>query len=774
MSFTNKTEESLQMVPIQEDPRRFLVSKRVLLTDAFMTLFIRGGGIMVILAVAGIFFFILSQILPLFQGAHVKAISSVETAALPAGGYVALDTDEWAEMPMAVRKDGLVVFADLEGKRGLIEKSPDWLQAGDKVSALELNSKASLIAAGTAGGMVHLLSFGYKAEFKGKQRTIVESLSEEFNEVIAEGMEVREITVGQSEGVRLIGALVENDAKQGLFVQMLERKRSLLGAGKWVASEKIELTDKLPEGGRIRQIMATNRGDALIAIDESGQVLYFYRSGDDFDLRQQFEPFGDASEKRIATAGFLQGEVSLVFVSRDGDNRVFSLLRTEKEPVRKFYHTKTLKNLGGPADYFAASQRNKAFLLGEGTHVSLRFATSEEVRWEGDLPWEVQQGALSSKYKALVFLDTEGKFHRYDLDDPHPEVGMRAFFGKVWYEGAPEPKYEWQSTGGTDDFEPKLSMIPLIFGSLKGTWYAMMFSVPIALFGAMYTSEFLHPNHKVIIKPVMEIMASLPSVVLGFMGALWLAPLIEDKVPSMLMVLILVSLGSFLVGWIWSTQPMTICKWVPQGQEFLYFIPLLVLLTWVGWQLGPALEGMVFTIKDPDTGKKVADFTRWWPTVTGTSYQQRNSLVVGFMMGFAVIPIIFTIAEDAFSNVPGALRSGSLAMGASRWQTAWRIVLPTASAGIFSALMVGLGRAVGETMIMVMATGNTPIMEWNIFSGMRTLSANIAVELPEAPHHSTLYRSLFLGAFLLFMLTFAVNTIAEVLRQHLREKFKTI
>jgi len=143
-------------------------------------------------------------------------------------------------------------------------------------------------------------------------------------------------------------------------------------------------------------------------------------------------------------------------------------------------------------------------------------------------------------------------------------------------------------------------------------------------------------------------------------------------------------------------------------------------------------------------------------------------------MGFAVIPIIFTIAEDALSSVPAPLRSASLALGASRWQTTLRIIIPTASAGIFSAVMIGLGRAVGETMIVVMATGNTPITSFNIFSGMRTLSANIAVELPEAPVHSTLYRTLFLGAMMLFLMTFLVNTFAELLRQHLREKYKTV
>ena len=115
------------------------------------------------------------------------------------------------------------------------------------------------------------------------------------------------------------------------------------------------------------------------------------------------------------------------------------------------------------------------------------------------------------------------------------------------------------------------------------------------------------------------------------------------------------------------------------------------------------------------------------------TYIQRNALIVGFIMGFAIIPIIYTIAEDALSTVPEHLRSASLGAGATPWQTAVRIVVPTAMSGLFSAMMIGLGRAVGETMIVLMAAGNTPVMKMNIFDGFRTLSANIAVELPEAP-----------------------------------------
>ncbi|MGH9465466.1 MAG: ABC transporter permease subunit, partial [Thermoanaerobaculia bacterium] len=165
------------------------------------------------------------------------------------------------------------------------------------------------------------------------------------------------------------------------------------------------------------------------------------------------------------------------------------------------------------------------------------------------------------------------------------------------------------------------------------------------------------------------------------------------------------------------------------------------------------------------------DFPNWLFSVAGERYDQRNSLVVGFAMGFAVIPIIFAISEDAFSNVPRNLVAGSLALGANRWQTVTRVVLPSASPGIFSAIMVGFGRAVGETMIVLMATGNTPIMDWNPFNGFRTLSANIAVEIPEAAQGGTLYRVLFLAALLLFIVTFLVNTAAELVRQRLRKRY---
>jgi len=322
----------------------------------------------------------------------------------------------------------------------------------------------------------------------------------------------------------------------------------------------------------------------------------------------------------------------------------------------------------------------------------------------------------------------------------------------------------WQSTGGTDDFEPKLGLVPLVFGTIKGTFYALLFAVPIAVFGALYTSQFVHPSIKTKIKPTVEIMAALPSVVIGFIAGLYLSTVVERNLVAVFLMFVLLPLSGTAGVLVWHALPRQVLGRLKPGTEVLLIVPLLLVAAWLALRLGPWVEAIVFR----------SDVRAWLGDVLGVTYDQRNSLVVGLAMGFAVIPIIFTISEDAFSSVPQNLTAASLALGASRWQTAVRVVLPTASPGVFSATMIGFGRAVGETMIVLMATGNTPLLDWSMFNGMRTLSANIAVEIPEAPYGGTLYRTLFLTAALLFVMTFAVNTLAELIRQRLRDRYKAI
>jgi len=279
----------------------------------------------------------------------------------------------------------------------------------------------------------------------------------------------------------------------------------------------------------------------------------------------------------------------------------------------------------------------------------------------------------------------------------------------------------------------------------------------------MYTAVFMAPGLRRKVKPTIELMEALPTVILGFLAGLWLAPTIEAYLPGIFSLLLLTPVGILLSGLIWMRLPREKRAFADGWTPVLLILPILF-TGWLSFTLSQPLELYFFG----------GDIRLWLRDEMGVTFDQRNALIVGLAMGFAVIPNIYAIAEDALFAVPKHLTNGSLALGATPWQTLMRVVLPTASPGIFSALMIGLGRAVGETMIVLMATGNTAVMEWNIFEGLRTLSANVAVEMGEAEVASTHFRVLFLSALVLFVLTFMLNTAAEIVRNRLRKKYGSL
>ncbi len=458
--------------------------------------------------------------------------------------------------------------------------------------------------------------------------------------------------------------------------------------------------------------------------------------------------------------------------------------------------------------------------------------------------------ALSPKEDGIYALSGES-MRGWNFDPKHPEATFGSLFGRVWYEGYNKPDYAWQSTGGSSSFEPKLSLRPLIYGTIKATTYSILIAAPLALLAAIFTSQFLASRLRTSVKSTIEMMASLPSVVLGFMAAIVIAPYLQGGVPIMLAAFATIPFAILLGARLWQLLPTRkAIQWggFPRFASISVFLPVgLLLATWIGPLLESSFFGGNLRSWLSDSADNQADGVGGWmlllmplcllvvaalnvyflaPVVRSISrtwtrkqcalfdvakllvqtvvvlllawggakmlgagwmewigldadprggvlgsYNQLNALVVGFVMGFAIVPIIYTLAEDALSSVPSQLREGSLGAGATPWQTAWRIVIPTSMSGLFGALMVGLGRAVGETMIVLMAAGNTPVMELNMFSGFRTLSANIATELPEAVQGDTHYRALFLAALVLFAMTFCINIFAEGVRRVFRRRF---
>lgn len=761
------------MIPSGEshplDPKRFEVSRGTLWFDRIMTHLIRIGGIGVMVAVLGIFVFIVKEVVPLFSNA--KVTPGVVLPAAESAPRI-LGVDEWGEMPFIYAGGDRIRVVNMNdgSRRDLVLPG----LGGSEVTAVSYDPVRRRIAVGLDDGRVGSFRVEYDVSFDTEgNRTLSPRIEEEpwFSPATGSGA-VRHLAYGDGGASRLLVVVRsdEGSGKGSFSVLRLSQKISLIGKGTLSLTGEDDLSGHLD--GEVVALAASQDGSTVLAADSSGVVAYFHSDASGITLRQKFVPFDGLPPSRI---DYLFGGASVAVTAPDGRQAVYSLVRPEAgDGERRFELIKDFGDIGEGIPVFAASSRNKSFLTGAGGSLSIRHLTSGETRWRGRVAFEPVIAAIDGKSEHFFIAGREGQIQRFRLQDHHPDAGWNAFFGKVWYEGGAEPVYQWQSTGGSDDFEPKLSLVPLIVGSLKGTFYALLFSVPVALLAAVFSANFLSPGAKRFLKPAMEIMASLPSVVLGFLAGIWLAPLIEDKVPSILLLVVALPLSALLTGWIWSRQPVQVRSRFENGREWLVLMPVLVAAACLAWWLGPALERMCFVYVDPASGREIADFRLWWPQATGLSFDQRNSLVVGFMMGFAVIPVIFTISEDALSNVPKMLTAAASALGASRWQVVRTIVIPVASPGIFSALMIGFGRAVGETMIVVMATGNTPVTEWNIFSGMRTLSANIAVELPEAAPGSTHYRTLFFGALVLFLLTFILNTFAEVLRQNLREKNKIV
>jgi len=733
-----------------------------------MARLIHVGGISVIAAVLGMLVFLVAQVFPLFQGAKLTELASVSLPAETA----ALAIDEYGELPCAIMADGTLRFYRLDGTVAK-EWKPDLGLL--KVTSVRSDTRSGLVILGLSDGSLAEIRVGYESSFAADKTRVINAEPTLVGILpIAPGAPLEAVYQVRGPNGRII--LVRQPSPQGprLTALRVTERRALGG------KVRPEAGSPIPVGAELTNIVGEAlmaNGEMALAFLADGTVVVHADDEGAYREVQRFRPFPDAPQARLTSTGLVLGDVTLLLSSDQGHDEAWSLypqLQPDGRELRRFGRIHVNPMLAGAANGFAPSPVNKCYVISSQKDLQIRHMTTGTTRWEGPPVAGFKAGFLSKNHDQLGVLETSGNLRRWHINDHHPDGGWRAFFAPIWYEGGTGPVHAWQSSSGSDEFEPKLSLVPLIYGSLKGTLYALVFALPVALLAAVYVSQFLRPELKRIIKPTMEIMASLPSVVLGFLAGLWLAPLVDAHLVPLLLSVLALPLTALAFGTIWSRLPLRARRLVPPGWEFLAVLPVLMVVVAAVWSSAPLVESALFTITDPATGKSVADFREWWRLATGLSYDARNSVVVGFVMGFAVIPVIFTIAEDAISNVPPALTSGSLALGASRWQTVWRVVVPTAIAGIFSAIMIGFGRAVGETMIVVMATGNTPVMELNPFSGMRTLSANIAVELPEAPVGHTHYRALFLGACCLFFMTFVLNTAAELLRQRLRDRYKVI
>ena len=846
--------------------RKRTTSRLVLWTDRGARLLVTFGGITTIVAVATVCLFLTLTVVPLFLPARFEPAGSVALG-LPAEAPLAIRVDEYGLLGWSMRADGSVDLFRADTGKVLETRRPF---EGAPPTALSLAPTGNRAVFGFADGSGRLATVGFATRFvqeadappalralkagevaehegglaarAGKDQFRVQTLRFDLEAPFDLGHGKRVVLLDltlHGENPRMAAATADGTLlfeEAVLKTNLLTGKvttRTIVGA--------LALAD-LAARGLPDHLLLSGVGTSAYAAWKDGRCVRIdTRDVEKPVVAETVDLLGDGS-RTVTSLAFLLGKTTLLVGDSGGRVRAWFTVRSAGARSSDGSALVAAHEFQGPpvaVTALAPSSRTRLMAAGwaDGT-AALYHVTSGRKLGEGRAGGAGPAGPLlvSPREDALTAW-RGGSLHRWTVDAPHPEVTLRSIFGKVWYEGAERPEHVWQSSSGTDDFEPKFGLIPLIFGTLKATLYSMLLAVPVALLAAIHTSEFLRPEERARVKPAIELMASLPSVVLGFLSALVVAPFVEDRVPAVLAALGTVPLAVVGGAYAWQLLPGPVAaRW---ERRRLWFAGACVPLGFaLAALLGPVLERLLFagdirswldgargtgaggwfllllpacalavsllqerfpaTRRDgappgraAEAGGAAARFAvscvaalgAAWALSTGLAalgfdprgsfvgtYVQRNALVVGLLMGFAVIPIVYTLAEDALAAVPDHLRAASLAVGATRWQTAISVILPTAASGIFSACMIGFGRAVGETMVVLMAAGNTPILDWNVFNGFRTLSANIAVELPEAVKGGTNYRMLFLAALCLFALTFVFNTAAEIVRQRFRKR----
>jgi len=725
------------------------------LKDQLARYFVSLGGISVIIAILLIFFYLLHVVIPMFESAEVNKL---QTYSIPDEGktlYIGLE--EQGGIGVRVLDNGKVAFFNTESGATVLEEV---IELPAKITSTTAN--LDRVVLGFENGQVLVLKYVFDLSYPDDVRTITPRLEYPLGESPLEldeaGQALTQLSFQLSnDGAGFAATTIDDRLVFASYI----REESFISEE---ITTELDTRSVLPLSGGVNRLssnsLALEPGLEHLYVVNAEQTLFDYTLSED-GINEQPQQF--KFDKNISSIKLLLGGSSLLIGLESGEVQQWMPVRADDLPndaSKQLTYIRSFNEGPKSVSVIETEQRRKGFAVAdEQGSIVLYYTTSERtlahIQGEGA---NINLLAWSARAQHLLAVDDKNQMHFYKVHNEYPEVSWGVLWGKVWYEGYDEPDYIWQSSASTNEFEPKFSLMPLSFGTIKAAFYAMLFAVPIAILGAMFTAQFMAPKMRQTVKPSIEIMEALPTVILGFLAGLWLAPYVESHLAGIFTLLIILPFGFIICAWLWGYVPN---KSQLEGWEAALLIPVVIFMIWLSMTLSSPIEHIFFD----------GDLRQYMSSEWGMGYDQRNSLVVGLIMGFAVIPTIFSIAEDALFSVPQHLIRGSLALGATRWQTMMFVVLPAASPGIFSAVMMGFGRAVGETMIVLMATGNTPLMDMSIFQGMRTLAANIAVEVPEAEVASTHYRILFLAALILFMFTFVFNTLAELIRHRLRKRY---
>ncbi len=738
--------------PVLEKYRQFRFFK-----DKATSVSVTIGGLSVVGTLLLIFCYLIYEVMPLFSSIEVEQKTSYPLA--QSGKTVYLAMEEQAEVAFRLTHEGQAVFWHTH-TGNIVETFNLPLPANATITSFaESAADSRQFIVGLSNGQVIIAKHNYVISYPDDKRVITPTI--EYPEGTAAidiaSRAILHIAYRSNEEAFTIAAVTDDSQ---LHISRFTREDDFMA--ETVALQRQDLDTNIAYN-TITHVEIDIDQRWLFFIDSLKKLNVVDISNDSPSVVDSHQL--ETGQTQFTDMTMLLGGISVLTADNVGRIVQWFMVRDDAgdyvlQSIRTFSHPKAA------AVELLVEHRRKGFLAynDQGDLAIYHSTAHRELLSRNITSSSRAHMALSPRADALIVVEDDNNVTYWSVENEHPDTSWSSLWQQVWYESYPEPDYIWQSSSSSNDFEPKFSLAPLAFGTLKAALYTMVFAAPLAICGAIYTAYFMTPAMRRKVKPLIELMEALPTVILGFLAGIWLAPFVENHLPSVFALFVATPVVIFLASLFWFMLAPRSLRAQVRGSEAALLVPVILLSSWACIEFNWLLEKFFFA----------GDMRAWITQDLGISFDQRNALVVGIAMGLAVIPTIFSITEDAIFSVPKHLSNGSLALGASPWQTLVGVILPTASPGIFSALMIGMGRAVGETMIVLMATGNTPIMDANIFEGMRTLSANIAVEIPEAEVDSTHFRILYLSAFFLFLFTFMVNTIAEIVRQRLRKRYGTL
>ncbi|MEZ4388609.1 MAG: hypothetical protein R3D98_13765, partial [Candidatus Krumholzibacteriia bacterium] len=569
--------------------QRMRTPKRsVLVADRVARWVIALGGIGSIIAVSLVGLFLFYVVLPLFLPAHVDARSEYSDRS-SAARVVHVGLNEYGTMTWALHRDGSVDVRRLSD--GHVVRSlvvPD----ADRLTSWSFGITDDHCTLGYADGSIRYGTLGFATEFVSLESapaalaTLAVGQAAPYRDGVVERtpenqLRYQYLVLDLSDPLPLAPAAIAEvdeavsgrgvvfaalDATGAVHVRQLRERRNLLTGQttRTLVGKSLDLAAEglLGDSGiNPTYLFLTGQGDNALLIWPNGRTLRLdVRDATAPELAEETDLLPERG-RRISAVTWQIGKTSLVVGDDAGHIRVWFRVADRRDETTDGLALALAHDLapqGSVATTLASSARARTMAAGfaDGT-VALYHVTSDQLlatlKTDGD--GEPVEFVSISPRDDLLFTLAAGDARIWTIHAPHPEINWKTLMGKVWYEGYSEPTYVWQSSASTDSFEPKYSLVPLIFGTIKATFYSLLFGLPLAWAAAIYTSEFLHPRTKAKIKPVIELMASLPSVVLGFLAALVFAPFLEKLVPQTLTAFVTVPFCFLLGAQLWQLLP---------------------------------------------------------------------------------------------------------------------------------------------------------------------------------------------------------------------------